>query len=29
MRIRQEIVLGQAGVELLTKYLKLNQLYIT
>lgn len=24
MRIRQEIVLGQAGVELLTKYLKLN-----
>ena len=24
MRIRQEIVLGQAGVELLTRYLKLN-----
>ena len=24
MRIRQEIVLGQAGVELLTKYLKMN-----
>ena len=24
MRIRQEIVLGQAGVDLLTKYLKLK-----
>ena len=24
MRIRQEIVLGQAGVQLLTKYLKLD-----